>query len=216
MSASKPILAFAGLGAMGYAMASHLLKSGFPVVAYDVYAPAMHRLAAEGASSAQSPRDAASSAEFLICMVANSQQATRLFFDPEAGAVKALPRDGTILMCSTVAPAYIHKVHLDYARSVLESMSSKLYMVPGGLGAGSKTKIIHQVFAGVNIAMASEAMGLIAAAGINTQHAFEELKNSEGDSFMLRNRVPFMLNPDLPTNSAITIIAKDVVWVNPE
>lgn len=253
MSAAKPVLAFAGLGAMGYGMASHLLKSGFPVVAYDVDAPAMHRLAAEGASSAQSPRDAASSAEFLICMVANSQQATRLFFHPEAGAVKALPRDRTILMCSTVAPAYIHKirrnlnelgrsdirlidcpvsggptraadgtlsifssgdkVHLDYARSVLESMSSKFYMVPGGLGAGSKTKMIHQVFAGVNIAMASEAMGLAAAAGINTQQAFEELKNSEGDSFMLRNRVPFMLNPGLPTNSAITIIAKDVAMI---
>lgn len=110
MSASKPSLAFAGLGAMGYGMASRLLKSGFPVVAFDVYAPAMHRLAAEGSSSAQSPRDAARNAEFLICMVANSEQATPLLFDPEAGAVKALPRNGTILMCSTVTPAYIHEI----------------------------------------------------------------------------------------------------------
>ena len=90
-------------------------------------------------------------------------------------------------------------------------MSSKLYTVPGGLGGGSKTKLIHQIFAGVNIAMASEAMGLAAAAGLNTHQAFEELKNSEGDSWMFRNRVPHMLDPNLPPYSAINIIAKDVV-----
>ena len=110
MSPSKPRLAFAGLGAMGYGMASHLLRSGYPLVAFDVYPPAMHRLVAEGASSAQSPREAVRHAEFLVCMVANSAQATPLLFDPEAGAVEALPRDGAILMCSTVAPAYIHEI----------------------------------------------------------------------------------------------------------
>ena len=90
-------------------------------------------------------------------------------------------------------------------------MSGKLYQVPGGLGAGSNTKLIHQIFAGVHIAMASEAMGLAAAAGHNTQQAFEELKASEGDSWILRHRVPYMLDPNLPPYSAITIIAKDVV-----
>ena len=94
-------------------------------------------------------------------------------------------------------------------------MSSKLYTVPGGLGGGSKTKLIHQIFAGVNIAMASEAMGLAAAAGLNTQQAFEELKNSAGDSWMFRNRVPHMLDPSLPPSSAINIIAKDVVGGSP-
>jgi len=90
-------------------------------------------------------------------------------------------------------------------------MSGKLYTVPGGLGGGSKTKLIHQIFAGVNLAMASEAMGLVAAAGLNTRKAFEELGESEGDSWMFGNRVPHMLDPGLPPCSAITIIAKDVV-----
>ena len=103
-------IAFAGLGAMGYGMASHLLQSGFPLVAFDVYLPAIRRLEAEGATSAQSPREAVRHAEFLVCMVANSAQATSLLLDPEAGAVEALPRDATILMCSTVAPAYIDEV----------------------------------------------------------------------------------------------------------
>lgn len=93
-------------------------------------------------------------------------------------------------------------------------MSGKLYAVSGGLGGGSKTKLIHQIFAGVNIAMASEAMGLVATAGLNTRKAFDELRGSEGDSWIFGNRVPHMLDPGLPPYSAITIIAKDVVWLN--
>lgn len=103
---------------MGYGMASHLLKSGFPVNAFDVYPPAMQRLVVEGASPAQSPREAVRGVEFLLCMVANSVQANQLLFDTETGAVRTMPEDGTILMCSTVAPAYIDdtRANLDKIR----------------------------------------------------------------------------------------------------
>ena len=103
---------------------------------------------------------------------------------------------------------------LVHANQILECMSSKLYNIPGGLGGGSKAKLIHQIFAGVNIAMASEAMGLAAAAGLNTQEAFDYLKKSDGNSWMFSNRVPHMLDPSLPPYSAINIIAKDVVSLN--
>lgn len=36
--------------------------------------------------------------------------------------------------------------------------------------------MIHQIFAGVNIVMASEGMGLAAAARLNKSAAFEDLK----------------------------------------
>ena len=254
MAASKPKLVFAGLGAMGYGMASHLLRSGFSVIGFDVYQPAMDRLVADGGVSASTPREAARDVDFFICMVANSLQATPLLFDPETGAVDALPRSATILMCSTVAPAYIVEVrqrldeigrsdirlidspvsggavraadgtlsifssgegeHLAKAHSILECMSSKLYRIPSGLGGGSKAKLIHQIFAGVNIAVAAEAMGLAAAARLNTREAFETLMKSEGASWMFGNRVPHMLDPSLGRYSAITIIAKDVVGWN--
>ena len=50
---------------MGYGMASHLLKSGFSVIGYNVYQPAMERLVAEGGQSAFTPREAAMGVEFL-------------------------------------------------------------------------------------------------------------------------------------------------------
>lgn len=110
MTSTKPKVAFAGLGAMGFGMASHLLKSGFDVIGYDVYQPAMERLVAEGGKSAPNPRDAARGVEFFICMVANSLQAEPLLFHPNTGAARALPQSATILMCSTVAPAHIDEV----------------------------------------------------------------------------------------------------------
>ena len=250
MGSTKPRLVFAGLGAMGFGMASHLIKSGFPVAGYDVYEPSLERFVAKGGGFANSPREAAKNVEFFICMVATSTQATPLLFDSENGAVTSLPKNATILMCSTVAPAYIEEVSqrlqdfdrsdiriidspvsggagraadgtlsifssgkdsdLDHAHPILECMSSKLYRIPGGLGGGSKAKLIHQIFAGINIAMASEAMGLAAAAGLNTRRAFDELKESEGGSWMFTYRVPPMLDPTHLPYSAINIIAKDV------
>ena len=250
MEDSKPHLAFAGLGAMGYGMASHLIKSGFPVIGYDVYRPSMESLIPLGGKIAGSPAEAAKSVKFFVCMVATSVQATPLLFDTESGAATFLPKDATILMCSTVAPAYIDEVSqrlkdlgrsdirvidspvsggagraangtlsifssgddadLTNAHSILDCMSSKLYKIPGTLGGGSKAKLVHQIFAGVQIAMGSEAMGLAAAAGLNTTQAFQELKASEGDSWMFTNRVPPMLDRTMPPYSAVNIIAKDV------
>ncbi|KAL8790393.1 MAG: hypothetical protein Q9195_006411 [Heterodermia aff. obscurata] len=251
MPASKPTVAFAGLGAMGYGMAAHLLNSGFPVVGYDVSSPLMDRFAAHGGAVAQTPREAVKEAEFVICMVATSVQATQLFFDEVIGAAQDLRSDATIIMCATVAPTYMEalckrlgefrpdvhlidspvsggagraadgtlsifssgeETHLDHASLVLECMSSKLYRL-GGLGGGSKAKMIHQIFAGVNIAMASEAMGLAATAGFNTREAFDELRIRDSNSWMFSNRVPHMLDPTLGPYSAINIIAKDVAII---
>lgn len=257
MSNPNPTLLFAGLGAMGYGMASHLLRSRFPVIGYDVYQPSMLRLVAEGGGSANTPREAAKDVEFMIVMVANQLQATPLLFDDNIGAVAGLKEGATVIICSTVAPAYIAELarRLDeagrsdinlvdspvsggavraangtlsifssgsdkalfapHAQSILSCLSDtkKLYHVPGGLGGGSKAKLIHQIFAGVNIAMASEAMGLAAKAGLDTRVVFDELSaggKGEGWSWMFGNRVPHMLNPALGRYSAVTIIAKDV------
>ncbi|KAL6722039.1 hypothetical protein ACLMJK_001144 [Lecanora helva] len=250
MAAANPRVAFAGLGAMGYGMASHLVKSGFQVTGYDVYRPSLDKIIAVGGHAAESPRDAVKDADFFICMVATSIQATPLLFDPAYGAVISLPQNATILLCSTVAPAYIDEVSqglkdagrsdvrlidcpvsggagraadgtlsifssgddadLAKAHPILACMSTKLYKIPGGLGGGSKAKLIHQVLAGIHIAMGSETMGLAAAAGLNTIQAFDILRKSEGNSWMFTNRVPPMLDRTMPPYSAINIITKDV------
>lgn len=260
----RPTILFAGLGAMGYGMAAHLLRSGFPLIGYDVHHPSMQKLVSEcsgAASAATTPREAAAAAadkdvDVMIVMVANHEQASPLLFDPATGAVGGLKRGAMIIVCSTVAPAYIVEVSTRLrevgrgdiglidcpvsggaaraaegtlslfssddddgkvlfaprVQSILACLSddNKLYHVPGGLGAGSKAKLIHQVFAGVHIAVASEVMGLAATAGLDTQGFFEEVMRGEGGSFIFGHRVPHMLDPELGRYSAVTIISKDV------
>ncbi|KAH9831288.1 NAD-binding of NADP-dependent 3-hydroxyisobutyrate dehydrogenase [Teratosphaeria destructans] len=98
--------------------------------------------------------------------------------------------------------------HLDEAKEVLDAMSGNLYRM-GPISNGTKTKTVHQLFAATNIITASEAMGLAATVGLNTQAVFEHVRSSDGDSFMFSNRVPHMLNNDWHALSALGIILKD-------
>jgi 3-hydroxyisobutyrate dehydrogenase len=98
------------------------------------------------------------------------------------------------------------------ARKVLDVMAgSNLYLIPGGLGAGTKVKMVHQVLAGIHIVMSSEAMGFAAKLGLDTRKAFEVLKKGEGMSWMFENRGPHMIIPDEKVYSALGIIVKDIV-----
>jgi 3-hydroxyisobutyrate dehydrogenase len=88
--ASPLSIAFAGLGAMGFGMASHLVKLGHNVKGYDVYEPSLAKFREVGGQTASSPRQAAQRSNFLICMVANAQQAESVLFDSNNGAVQGM------------------------------------------------------------------------------------------------------------------------------
>jgi 3-hydroxyisobutyrate dehydrogenase len=104
--ASKPKIAFIGLGAMGMGMAIHLLEDGFRVTGFDVNSMALETLLAMGGNTASSPRECVQDAHFVICMVANSAQTENVFFAEKTGAVYALTQNATIILCSTVAPGF--------------------------------------------------------------------------------------------------------------
>lgn len=97
---------------------------------------------------------------------------------------------------------------LDNAKQVLETMSGNLYRM-GSISAGTKTKTIHQLLAATNICTASEAMGLAATVGLNTQATMEYVNKSDGASFMFENRAPHMIKDDWHPYSALAIILKD-------
>ncbi|KAH7420228.1 hypothetical protein BKA64DRAFT_716557 [Cadophora sp. MPI-SDFR-AT-0126] len=103
-------IGFAGLGAMGLGMASHLLGVGHHLTGFDVYEPSLEKFRACGAQTASSPKEAAKDNSFFICMVANSNQAESVLFDSETGAVQALPTNATIILCSTVPSSYLSSV----------------------------------------------------------------------------------------------------------
>jgi 3-hydroxyisobutyrate dehydrogenase len=250
-------VAFLGLGAMGFGMATNLVKSGFSVTGFDVYAPTLQRFVAAGGKASTTPREAVRGARYVVFMVATAAQILSALFDEGTGAVWDLPRGAIVVLCSTGPPEHAPNVRrllderygradvelvdapvsggtiraaagtltilaagpdgaVQAARPVLDAMAGeKLYLIPGGLGAGTKVKMVHQVLAGVHITMTSEAMGFAAALGLNTRQAFEHLKASEADSWMFDNRVPHMLDRDPTIYSALNIITKDIVSLLP-
>lgn len=103
---------------------------------------------------------------------------------------------------------------LESGKFLLEVMSGaeKLYLVPGGIGAGSNMKMVHQVLAAIHILGASEVMGFAARLGLDATQTGEKIKVSEGWAWMHENRLSRMLAEDWnPGASALTIILKDVV-----
>ncbi|KAK1996521.1 hypothetical protein LX36DRAFT_658492 [Colletotrichum falcatum] len=123
---------------------------------------------------------------------------------PVSGGTKRAAQ-GTLSIFASGAPEALQR-----ADRVLRDMSEKLYIIPGGPGAGSKIKMVNQLLVGTHIAAASEAMGLAAKAGLNTREVYDIITNAAGNSWAFENRVPHMLDGDWTPLSALNIFVKDM------
>ncbi|XVF53778.1 hypothetical protein PTKIN_Ptkin05aG0126200 [Pterospermum kingtungense] len=105
---SKPVnrVGFIGLGAMGFGMATHLVKSNFCVLGYDVYKPTLTRFESAGGLIGNSPADVSKDVDVLVIMVTNEAQAESVLYG-DLGAVSALPSGASIILSSTVSPAFV-------------------------------------------------------------------------------------------------------------
>ncbi|KAL4962605.1 uncharacterized protein BDV14DRAFT_202604 [Aspergillus stella-maris] len=66
--------------------------------------PSAEKFVASGGQAGNSPRDVAQTCQFLICMAATAQQLDTILFDNVSGAIQGLPKDATVILCSTVPP----------------------------------------------------------------------------------------------------------------
>ena len=107
MASPKPDIAFIGLGAMGFGMATHLVKQGYRVTGFDVYGPTLDRFKAEGGLAATTPAAAVKDKDFCVCMVATAQQAQAVLLEGDDAAVPALREGAAVLLCSTVPCSYV-------------------------------------------------------------------------------------------------------------
>ncbi|KAK4251427.1 hypothetical protein C7999DRAFT_10860 [Corynascus novoguineensis] len=258
MTDSKPPIAFIGLGAMGFGMATHLVKQGYPVTGFDVWAPTLERFAAAGGLTASTPSAAVADKPFCVCMVATAQQAQSVLLDGPDAAVHALPQGAALLLCSTVPCDYVQSLDrqlralgrgdillvdspvsggaaraadgtlsimagasdaaLIQARPLLAELAdpAKLYIVQGGIGAGSNMKMVHQVLAACQILASSEAMGFAVRLGLDRARAQQAVLESDAWNWMFEHRSPRMLTQFQPIASAVNIITKDTKIITAE
>ncbi|KAF4960756.1 hypothetical protein FSARC_10385 [Fusarium sarcochroum] len=99
---------------------------------------------------------------------------------------------------------------LKNANALLTSMSETLHIIEGDEGTASKIKMVNQLLVGIHIAVAAEAMGLAAKAGLNTREVYNIITNAAGNSWAFENRVPHMLGGDWTPLSALNIFVKDM------
>ena len=123
------------------------------------------------------------------------------------GAAKAATGDMTV-MASGSAAAFAG------LQPLLEAIAGKVYRIGDDIGLGSTVKIIHQLLAGVHIAVGAEAMALAARAGIPLDTMYDVVTHAAGNSWMFENRMQHVLDGDYSPKSAVDIFVKDLGLVN--
>lgn len=97
-------VAFLGLGRMGSLMAGRVLAAGHELTVWNRTAARTQPLAADGASAAATPAEAAAAAEVVITMLADPAALSGVLDGPD-GVVAGIRPDATLVEMSTVGPA---------------------------------------------------------------------------------------------------------------
>ncbi|WP_324043050.1 L-threonate dehydrogenase [Aeromonas dhakensis] len=122
------------------------------------------------------------------------------------GAIKAEAGEMTVMAAGADAAFY-------QLQPVLDAVAGKVYRVGSEPGQGSTVKIVHQLLAGVHIAVAAEAMALASRAGISLDLMYDVVTHAAGNSWMFENRMARVLSGDYQARSAVDIFVKDLTLV---
>jgi 3-hydroxyisobutyrate dehydrogenase len=106
---SKPRIALFGLGTMGSGMAGRLLAAGFPLTVYNRNREKCAPFLAQGATLAETPRQAAACAEIIVSMVANDA-ASRDVWLGEDGALHGAAKNSLLIECSTLSGGWVQEL----------------------------------------------------------------------------------------------------------
>ena len=103
-------IAFIGLGIMGKPMAANLLEAGHTVVVHNRSREAVDELAAAGADTASSPRDAAERGEVVITMLPDSPDVEAVVLGDD-GVAAGVSEGMLYVDMSTIAPTTSREIH---------------------------------------------------------------------------------------------------------
>jgi 3-hydroxyisobutyrate dehydrogenase len=159
-------IAFLGLGAMGSRMATHLIKAGHELTAWNRSPEATQALASLGSKVAAHPRDAARGADIVISMVRDDLAAQSVWLDPTHGALGGIRRDAIAIECSTLTVGTMAEIaHAATARGVR-------FIDAPVAGSRPQAEAAQLIFmAGGAAADIAEAEPVLKTMGSSVQHA---------------------------------------------
>jgi putative dehydrogenase len=128
-----------------------------------------------------------------------------LYVDAPVSGGSVGARAGAMTVMASGSAAAMEK-----AAPLLAAISKKVWNLGEAPGLGSTMKVVHQLLAGVHIAVAAEAMALGIKAGVDARTLYEIVTGAAGNSWMFENRMPHVLDGDETPRSAVDIFVKDL------
>jgi 3-hydroxyisobutyrate dehydrogenase-like beta-hydroxyacid dehydrogenase len=127
-------IGFLGLGNMGRAMASNLIRAGHELVVYNRSRSAAEALAMEGARIADDPTKAAGQ-EIVITMLANDNAVESVVLDAH-GVLDGMQRDGLHVSMSTISPALSQRLSAAHKERGQQYLAAPVFGRPEAAAAG--------------------------------------------------------------------------------
>jgi 3-hydroxyisobutyrate dehydrogenase len=100
---SQARIGFIGIGGMGSRMARRLITAGYDVAVYDRTKAHADEIGRQGARLAKSPRELATSVDFVLSSLTNDAAVTAVMYGSD-GALKGARRGTVFIDLSTVSP----------------------------------------------------------------------------------------------------------------
>ncbi len=228
-----------GLGSMGGAVASRLLARGFDVVVSDLDQEKVDRLVEQGARRPEGPigracevlitslpADAAVQ-EVLLEQGTLAELSGRTLIELST----LLPRTMNVLV-EAAAQHGVRVIDCPVSGGPNEALSGSLVLLVGGddadvqgvqdvldalgkvwrvgrPGDAKLVKLINNMMAAGNLALAAEAFTLGTRLGVDPQRLYEIIHNSGGQSRTFSKRVPYVLANDLTARFPLYLTEKD-------
>src|SRR5208337_4247718 len=134
---------FIGLGAMGHPMALNLVRAGHELAVYNRTPGRAAELERAGARVAQSPADAAASAEVLVTMLADDRAVEAVVLgtqapvcgQPARGLLEALGRGAVHVSMSTIGPELSRRLAEAHAAAGQGYVSAPVFGRPDAAAA---------------------------------------------------------------------------------
>jgi len=171
---------FIGLGTMGKAMATNVLKAGFPLTVYDVRPEPVAEMEKKGARAARSILEVGETSDVVVVMVLNYHQVKEVALPPQ-GLLGSMKKGTTLVVTSTITPQNIVEVAQAASQRGVEVIDSP---VSGGIhGAEAGTL---SVMAGGEEKVVNEHMDVLKAMGSKVSYVG---KVGQGQAMKILNQI---------------------------
>lgn len=98
----------------------------------------------------------------------------------------------------------------DAAQPALDAMAQSVFRLGDGAGPGSAMKSVNQMLVGIHIAALAEAMTFGISQGVSPEQFMDVISHSAGNSWIVGNRGPHIVDGDYTPRSVVNIWPKDL------